>query len=81
MTVESVVFPPSYKKQLKSKKQSEKELQEEQRLLTLNVAICLPFLCIEKLFGQCYLVAARTLRPHTEYPYSLFRRLVLCGSL
>lgn len=43
MIVESVVFPPSYKKQLKSRKQSEKELQEEQRLLTLNVAICFAF--------------------------------------
>ena len=40
VVVESIVLPPSYKKQLKSRKQSEKELHEEQRLRTLNVAAC-----------------------------------------
>lgn len=49
MIIESIILPSSYNKQLKLQKKAKEELQEEQRLLTLNVIVCFAY-SIEKLF-------------------------------
>lgn len=75
--MESVVLPSGYKKQLKSTKKSEKELQEEKRLFTLNVAVSLAFFIIEKLFGQRHFLTTRAFGPYAQYPYIVLRRCII----